>query len=174
MPDDDEVDEELLELLRDHLGLNGQSSKVIKDTRVLRDAEYICDNAIDVAVDSTGTKAAASMIWSSMEKHGYLSRNKWCEHELHPKTKDEASLNFIFTMDLLNFCFWPEDTESGPFMIRYHEKEWTGYWSLVAVLQRALDESMCSACWSTELILQIFPSLSLIFGRTRTNAQTSF
>lgn len=139
---DDEVDEELLALLRDHLGLNGRSSIVSSETKVLRDAEYICDNAIDVAIDSSGTKAAASMIWAAMQEQGYSSTDVWSNHELHPKSKDEATVNFIFTMDILNFCFWPDGFSEQAYTVKYRGTSWTGYWSLVAALQRAIDEGI--------------------------------
>jgi hypothetical protein len=43
-------------------------------------------------------------------------------------------------MDLLNFSFWSENNNDERFAIEYKDKKWTGYSSLVAALQRALDE----------------------------------
>ncbi|KAJ5690751.1 hypothetical protein N7462_005143 [Penicillium macrosclerotiorum] len=140
---DDEADPELLELLRQHLGLGGKAGKDLPpETRVLEGAQYIFDNAIDVALDSGATKEAAETIWRLMQKKAY-STQTWSEHELHPKTKDESTVDFIFTMDLLNFSFWSEEKDpSKRFCIEYRGKRWTGYWSLVAALQRALDEDI--------------------------------
>ena len=137
---DDEADPELVELLRQHLGLSRSTQAVPPpaDTGVLKDAKYIADNAIDVSISSSGTKAAARLVWSIMKNRNY-STSTWSEHELHPKSQDEETVNFIFTMDLLNFSFWSED-EKDPFAVDYRGKRWTGYWSLVACLQRALDE----------------------------------
>lgn len=139
---DDEADPELLELLRQSLGLKGPSRAAIPaETKVLKDAEYIYDNAIDVALDPQKTKEAAETIWERMQEQSY-SIKSWAQHELHPKTKDEATVDFIFTMDLLNFSFWSKETDvSKRFAVEYRGKRWTGYWSLVAALQRALDES---------------------------------
>lgn len=53
-----------------------------------------------------------------------------------------SAVNFIFTMDLLNFSFWSESCEETRFAIDYKGRKWTGYWSLVAALQRALDEGI--------------------------------
>ncbi|KAF2227145.1 hypothetical protein BDZ85DRAFT_59085 [Elsinoe ampelina] len=136
---DDEADPELLELLRKSLGIKPKTNEITSETKVLRDAEYIYGNAIDVAIDRAGTVNAAELIWQEMQRRSY-SRTAWSEHELHPKAKDEATLNFIFTMDLLNFSFWSELGEDKRWSIEYREKRWTGYWSLVAALQRALDE----------------------------------
>lgn len=73
---------------------------------VLRDAEHIYDNAIDVSLDMHGTKGAAAEIYRNMQEKSY-STETWSQHELHPKMSegfDEvAILNFVFTMDLLNF-----------------------------------------------------------------------
>jgi len=135
---DDEADPELVALLRQHL----QGRSIRKDdpeTRVLEGAEYICDNSIDVALDSQSTKAAAEMIYEQMQKREYSTKT-WSSHELHPKTRDESTVAFIFTMDLLNFSFWSTKSEEERFAVEYRGRKWTGYWSLVAALQRALDE----------------------------------
>lgn len=53
-----------------------------------------------------GTKAAAVEIYRNMQEKGY-STETWSQHELHPKMSegfDEVGIvNFVFTMDLLNF-----------------------------------------------------------------------
>ena len=142
---DDDADPELVELLRQHYGLGGGPAKPAPpETKVLEGAQYVFDNAIDVALSMPQTKGAAEFIWRLMQKKAY-STQMWSEHELHPKTKDESTVDFIFTMDLLNFSFWSdEQDESKRFGIDYRGKKWTGYWSLVAALQRALDEGILS------------------------------
>jgi hypothetical protein len=138
---DDEVDYELLELLRQSLLGGARKSHSAPETKVLQGAQYIFDNSIDVALDREQTEAAAETIWKMMQERHY-SMKTWSTHELHPKTKDEKTVDFIFTMDLLNFSFWSERDEAMRFCIEYRGKRWTGYWSLVAALQRALDEGM--------------------------------
>ncbi|KAL1304034.1 hypothetical protein AAFC00_000472 [Neodothiora populina] len=138
---DDEADPELLNLLRASLGISAPSDEITSATKVLQDARYIYDNSVDVAVGMQGTKQAAVMIWDQMQSRQY-STHTWSEHELHPKAKDEATLNFIFLMDLLNFSFWSDKSEDERFAVEYREKRWTGYWSLVACLQRALDQGI--------------------------------
>lgn len=78
-----------------------------------------------------------------MTKKAY-STETWSSHELHPKEKNEATVDFIFTMDLLNFSFWSELPPDKRFAVEYKGKTWSGYWSLVALLQRALDEGNLS------------------------------
>lgn len=136
---DDELDEELRTLLLESLGLGKKPANAPPETKVLQSAEYIYDNSIDVAINSGHTKAAASFLYRKMQETDY-SLKTWSTHELHPKEKNEDTVNFIFTMDLLNFCFWSEDSPKEPFTVEYKGTRWTGYWSLVAALQRALEE----------------------------------
>jgi hypothetical protein len=136
---DDEVDSELLALLRQSLGLGLPTKQAPPETRVLESAEFICDNSIDVAIDMGSTKAAARTIWHLMQEKQY-STQTWTTHELHPKEKNVDTVNFIFTMNLSNFCFWSEKPAEKRFAVEYKEQRWTGYWSLVAALQRALEE----------------------------------
>jgi hypothetical protein len=135
---DDEADPELLALLRQSLGLGPPSASSPPETKVLQSAEHVYNNAIDVAISSSNTKAAASRIWTLMQQQSF-STQSWSKHELHPKGKDEKTVDFIFTMDLLNFCFWSEN-EPARYEVEYNGREWSGYWSMVAALRRALDE----------------------------------
>ena len=141
MADDGEADPSLLTLLRESLGITNSSSPPTLETGVLTSAEYVCNNAIDVAIDCSSTKTAAATIYNLMQSKQH-SIHSWSAHELHPQGKDEATLNFIFTMDLLNFSFWSEKSEEQRFAVEYRGRKWTGYWSLVACLQRAVDEGM--------------------------------
>ncbi len=135
---DDEADPELLALLAQSLGLGPKIPEPPK-IKVLEDAEFVCDNSTDVAIDMQGTKNAATTIWNLIQEKEFSTKD-WSKHDLHPKGKDESTVDFIFLMDLLNFSFWSEDDEA--FAVDYHGKQWTGYWSLVACIQRALDEEI--------------------------------
>ncbi|KAF2003256.1 hypothetical protein P154DRAFT_100854 [Amniculicola lignicola CBS 123094] len=138
---DDDVDHELQALLRAHFGLGPGDPNAPPETKVLENAEHIYNNSYDVALDMRHTKLAALEIHKQMQEREYSTKT-WSEHELHPKAKDANTVNFIFTMDLLNFSFWSEKAEEERFAVSYKEKRWTGYWSLVAALQRALDEDI--------------------------------
>jgi hypothetical protein len=71
----------------------------------------------------------------------------------------------IFVCDLLNFSFWSEDP-SKKFVVRYKGKEYTGYWSLCAAMNRALDVStsisrewkacVCSKLWCCYKLCELF------------------
>ena len=156
---DDEADPELVDLLRKSLGFDLSASIGPAETKVLGSAEHIYNNAIDVALDMHGTKAAASTIWDLMQEKEYSCKT-WSLHELHPKAKDGSTVDFLFTMDLLNFCFWSENEESEErFVVEYRDKRWTGYWSLVAALQRALEKGKLDfRRHSTALISDRYPN----------------
>ncbi|KAH7635669.1 hypothetical protein B0T09DRAFT_379456 [Sordaria sp. MPI-SDFR-AT-0083] len=158
---DSEPDPELLELLRQHLQ-GKTASPTAAETGVLESAEFVYNHAIDVALDMRGCKKAAETIWTQMQQREY-SPATWSTHELHPKTKDEETVKFIFAMDILNFSFWSEKSEEERFQVEYRGRRWTGYWSLVAGLQRGLEEG-----WSHFLLLKFLallkknPSLTLV------------
>lgn len=135
---DSEPDTELLDFLRQHYAKTHAASE-IPETQVLEGAEYVYDNSIDVALDSQSCRAAAAMIYDQMQKKEY-SNKTWSSHELHPTAKDQSTVAFIFTMDLLNFSFWSEKAEDERFAVEYKGKKYTGYLSLVAALQRAIEE----------------------------------
>lgn len=135
---DDEADPELLALLRAHI-LGTPAADAEPETGVLQCAEYVSDNSIDVVLDMWSCKTAANAIYRQMQEKSY-STATWSEHPLHPKAKDESTVAFIFTMDLLNFSFWSKLSDDKRFAVEYNGKTHTGYWSLVAALQRALDE----------------------------------
>ena len=90
------------------LSSSSSNAKTYHSSGILKDAEYIYSNAIDVSIDMYGTKAAAASIYSNMQEREYSART-WNEHELHPKLGEDLEVvelvNFVFTMDLLNFSF---------------------------------------------------------------------
>ncbi|KAK6353310.1 hypothetical protein TWF696_005282 [Orbilia brochopaga] len=138
---DDDTDHDLLAFMRKALGLtDAPPSKGPPDTGVLRSAEYIYDNAIDVALDMRSCKDAAETILTCMQ-HAHYGTETWDGHALHPHSKDQEQIDFIFTMDLLNFSFWSDDPRS-PFEVEYNGTRESGYWALVAALRRALDEGI--------------------------------
>ncbi|KAI4246753.1 MAG: hypothetical protein L6R40_001782 [Gallowayella cf. fulva] len=151
---DSEPDDELLSLLRQSMGFGGPAPAKAANTEVLKSAEYVYDHSIDVALDTYGTKAAATQIWKLMQEKKYTFKI-WSEHSLHPKAKTDETVNFIFLMDLLNFCFW--SARSYPtlrFAVEYQGQRWTGYWSLVAAIHRALEEGTpitTPSFWTNEI-----------------------
>lgn len=104
-----------------------------------RDAgRFIAENSKDVSIKPEGVTKVAKLMAECI-RSGTYSIKSWKEHELNPKTMDKAALDWVFVADTLNFSFWSAD-ESKKYMVKYKGKEYTGYWSLCAAMNRALDE----------------------------------
>ena len=76
-----------------------------------------------------------------MQKLSYTTKT-WSEHDLHPKEKTQATIDWIFTVDLLNFSFWSEKDGADRYSVRYKDTSFTGYWSLCASINRALEDNI--------------------------------
>ncbi|KAI0031927.1 hypothetical protein K488DRAFT_78799 [Vararia minispora EC-137] len=111
-----------------------------------------------VRIDNTAVAQISRFIHSSMRSLRYTPRS-WRDHALHlvpPEPFDWAdprvcdTLNWIFLVSALNFSFWSEkegtDSRYGiEWRMGWGKEErtvWTGYWSLPAALDRALEEGI--------------------------------
>ncbi|KAI9139097.1 hypothetical protein BKA69DRAFT_1176863 [Paraphysoderma sedebokerense] len=129
--------------------------------RVIESAEFIHQNSQDVSIPAQGIESAAIKILQEMISQKY-DPSKWKDNELHPKENTEATVNWIFFLDLMNFSFFSDN--DIPYAVSYTGKKYTGYWSLCAAINRALDEGvpitspqyMCSA--SEEELENVFRS----------------
>ncbi|KAJ3556504.1 hypothetical protein NM688_g1993 [Phlebia brevispora] len=111
-----------------------------------------------VQINEEGIKAAAKYISSKFKSDSYTPRT-WRTHPLHlcppepyspsdPRTA--ACLDWIFLISSLNFSFWSErEGHADRFGIEWREG-WdteartvhTGYWSLVAAIDKALEAGL--------------------------------
>ncbi|KAF9242650.1 hypothetical protein BU15DRAFT_43810 [Melanogaster broomeanus] len=121
-----------------------------------------CEHALArtniVQINENGVKKAAEYISLRMFVESYTPRT-WRTHPLHicppepyapsePLTKE--CLNWIFLISSLNFSFWSEGEGTEERYAVEWRKGWnteerglhTGYWSLVAALNRALEENI--------------------------------
>lgn len=57
-----------------------------------------------------------------------------------PGLSSEEVLEWLFVVDVLNFCFWSD--ESTLFTVIHLRQEWTGYRSMCAALARARSEGV--------------------------------
>ncbi|CAG5136308.1 unnamed protein product [Candidula unifasciata] len=99
---------------------------------------YITDNSSDVFIEDKGVKYLANMLHDRVKK-GDFDVTMWRGHELNPQTMDEDAINWVFVSAVLNFSFWSEK-ETEKYIVKYKEKEYTGYWALCAAINRALTE----------------------------------
>ncbi|KAG0270518.1 hypothetical protein DFQ27_005596 [Actinomortierella ambigua] len=115
---------------------------------VLDSAEFIHKHSKHVFIPSDGIEEGAVKIYEAMKKTHY-DTSKWKEHPLNPKECTKATVDWIFFVDLLNFSFWSDvdiqDT-GVPHPDRYRVTldgvGYTGYWSMVAAVNRALEEGI--------------------------------
>ncbi|XP_019633643.1 PREDICTED: UPF0553 protein C9orf64-like [Branchiostoma belcheri] len=112
----------------------------------LESGKFIAENSQDVKVLQEGVKKAANVIFESLRK-GEFSVELWKGagatdgHELNPKVMDEKAVDWIFLVDTLNFSFWSED-EGKKYKVTYKGQTYTGYWSLCAAVNRAMEEGV--------------------------------
>ncbi|HYA40521.1 MAG TPA: queuosine salvage family protein [Syntrophobacteraceae bacterium] len=59
------------------------------------------------------------------------------EHPCHFFDDSKDSVRWIFTLDVLNHCFWP-DPGDPVWTVVYNGEPYSGYWGLAASLRRAL------------------------------------
>ncbi len=68
-----------------------------------------------------------------------LSPSPSWEHPCHFFDDTQESVRWIFTLDVLNYCFWPGPGEPV-WTVIYKDKPHSGYWGLAASLKRALEQ----------------------------------
>lgn len=126
---------------------------------VVVSADFVLESVDDlVQINEDGVAAAARYIGDRLVKDGYTPRT-WHTHPLHlcpPEPYDPAhpgtrtTLDWIFLISSLNFSFWSQyDGTECCYGVEWREG-WgsehrivhTGYWSLVAALDRALEEGI--------------------------------
>lgn len=115
---------------------------------VLESAKFISENSENVFVSTQGCKDAGEVIYNSMTNNPY-STETWTSHVLNPKDKSSSTVDWIFTIDTLNFSFWSDydDNDTGKpssqrFTVEYNGTQYTGYWSLCAAINKALDKGI--------------------------------
>ena len=138
-------------------------------SKVKPSAKFIASNAESVFVDSVQCRSVAGEIAARMQEQSY-STATWSNHPLNPDNAESdprGTVDWIFTVDCPNFSFWSDD-ETKRFSVSYRDKEWTGYWSMVAAVNRALDEHIpftspkfwVSPEFTPELLAHVFRSSS--------------
>ena len=98
---------------------------------------FIASVAKNVSIKAEGVKKVAKLIYPELE-NSFYSVKTWRKHELHPKMLNEATVDWIFVLDTLNFSFWVEE-DKPPFVVKYRGESYTGYWALCAAINRALE-----------------------------------
>lgn len=105
-------------------------------------ARFVAERSRDVAVDGEGVRRVAELLLAASTGPALRVDGWRALHELNPRAADEAALGWVFVVDTLNFSFWAEQ-EERKCLVTYKGKAYSGYWSLCAAVNRALDEGRC-------------------------------
>ncbi|KAL2918505.1 hypothetical protein HK105_201906 [Polyrhizophydium stewartii] len=108
---------------------------------VRESAAFIAGRAASVRINHERLSAAADALLGAMSAVAF-STAEWSKHTLHPKTKDESTVDWIFLIDLLNFSFWHERSTRQRFTVEIDGETYKGYWTLCACIQRALRQDI--------------------------------
>ncbi|ETW81863.1 hypothetical protein HETIRDRAFT_475396 [Heterobasidion irregulare TC 32-1] len=125
---------------------------------VVESAEWALKECNVVQINDAGVAAAASHIHARLVSESYTPRT-WRTHPLHlcPPEPYEASdprilaaLHWLFFVSSLNFSFWsPREGQPDRYGVEWRtgwgrddRTVWTGYWSLLAAVNRALEEGI--------------------------------
>lgn len=108
----------------------------------LESAQLICNSSKHVKISEEGVQSLSKTLVDKMKANRhYIHFKGWKTHPLNPKVADDSAIDWIFLVDALNFSFWtPEGQEK--YMVEYASQQNTGYWSLCAAVNRALDEGI--------------------------------
>lgn len=77
---------------------------------------------------------AAVELWDD----SLAGRHTW-HHPCHFFDGTAETVRWIFVVDVLNHCFWP-DKGRPTWTVRYQGRDYSGYWGLAASLKRAREE----------------------------------
>ncbi|XP_044302478.1 queuosine salvage protein isoform X3 [Varanus komodoensis] len=102
-------------------------------------AKFIAENSKDVSIEDDGIRRIAEMLFDKVLEKQFSITSWKSSHELNPQAVTEDAVNWVFLVDALNFSFWSEH-EDHKCLVKYKGKPYSGYWSLCAAVNRALDE----------------------------------
>jgi len=93
-----------------------------------------------VVAQSRSVKFHPDRIGPAILKWGHTAdpSSSW-EHPCHFFDGTEESVRWIFALDVLNHCFWPDPGEPA-WTVIYNGNPYSGYWGLAASLKRALEQ----------------------------------
>ncbi|KAM7241302.1 hypothetical protein CapIbe_007874 [Capra ibex] len=104
-------------------------------------AKFIAENSRDVFIDDGGVRRVAELLLAKATGPELRIGGWKAIHELNPRGTDEAAVNWVFVTDTLNFSFWSESDEHKC-LVGFGGKTYSGYWSLCAAINRALEEGI--------------------------------
>ncbi len=112
---------------------------------VLKTTALVVDRARNVQIREDAVERAADTLAERQ-----VEPPAW-NYEYHFFDGGQQTVNYLFLLDALNFCFWGEPR----WKIEYKGKRLDGYWALAASLKRALEQNSSFA--DAAFLAQISP-----------------
>ncbi|XP_027683668.1 queuosine salvage protein isoform X2 [Chelonia mydas] len=104
-------------------------------------ARFIAESSQDVLVEEEGVRKVAEALFDKVSAKEFSLAGWKSLHELNPQAVSDDAVNWVFLADTLNFSFWSEH-EDCKCLVKYRGKMYSGYWSLCAAINRALDDDV--------------------------------
>ncbi len=104
--------------------------------KVLKATRWVTENASHVKINSKAIQKAVELFL----KKKPITQNFWST-EIHFFDGTEETVRWIFLLDTLNHCFWP-DPGNPPWAVFHNNKEYSGYEGLAVSLKRAIEEGI--------------------------------
>ncbi|XP_034630429.1 queuosine salvage protein isoform X1 [Trachemys scripta elegans] len=104
-------------------------------------AKFIAENSQDVLVEEAGVRKVAEALFDKVSAKEFSLAGWKSLHELNPQVVNDDAVNWVFLADTLNFSFWSEH-QDHKCLVKYRGKMYSGYWSLCAAINRALDDGI--------------------------------
>ncbi len=112
---------------------------------VLKTTAYVVEHARSVSINAEAVERAADAL--AQQK---VEPPRW-NYDAHYFDGTPRTVNYLFWLDALNFCFWGEPR----WQIEYNGKTLDGYWALAASLKRAMERK--SEIAEGEFLVHISP-----------------
>ena len=97
---------------------------------VLKTTAYVVEHARSVTINPDAIERAADALAQKQ-----VEPPAW-NYEYHYYDGTPRTVNYLFLLDALNFCFWGDPR----WKIEYEGKTLDGYWALAAALKRAIEQ----------------------------------
>ena len=103
---------------------------------------FVNQEAKHIKCNPLGVEKVAGLMFDAIVNDGF-GRKMWEEQGMYPEGLNEKEIiNWVFFLDTVNFSFWPDEGEVKFGIRDKNGKLQTGYWSLCAAVNRALNDGI--------------------------------
>ena len=103
--------------------------------------EHIAKNAKHVTIHKDGIEKCADDIAARVASKELNLTKMFIKTDVHPKTADNAGIDWVFFADTLNFSFWNQDNEPQ-YLVTWLGTTYTGYLAMCAAINRTLAQGV--------------------------------